>query len=103
MKEAASYLHDGPRPRILFLSSFSLKVLARCDVPFGRRVTRQLAMQAEQKMHLSYLPPSIHPHPTHTGQSMACDSLSGRAIDWVMQLRTYTVCRALDTLRSKQT
>lgn len=72
-------------------------------MPFGRRVTRQLAMQAEPKMHLSYLPPSIHPHPTHTGQSMACDSLSARAIDWVMQLRTYTVCRALDTLRSKRT
>lgn len=28
MKEAASYLHDGPRLRFLFLSSFSLKVLA---------------------------------------------------------------------------
>lgn len=60
MKEAASCLHDGPRPRILFLPSFSLKVLAGCDCAFGRRVIRQLAMQAEQ-VYASLLSPSSHP------------------------------------------
>lgn len=53
-----------PRPRFLFLSSFSLKVLAGCDVPFGRRVIRQLAMQAEH-VYASLLSPSQHPSPSN--------------------------------------